>query len=82
MKKVTNIRILFFAILLFASTHISLAQCGSETCDGININGQVVRQVNVANQSKLDLKIDKSGIYLVQLVTLKKVITKKLVVML
>lgn len=47
----------------------------------INMSGQVVKRLNIANQSKLDFKIDKAGIYLVQLVTDKNVITKKLIVM-
>ncbi len=46
----------------------------------INMSGQVVKQLNIATQNKLDIKIDKAGIYLVQLLTDKKIITKKLVV--
>ena len=46
----------------------------------INMSGQIVKQLNMANQNKLDIKIDKVGVYLVQLLTGKKVITKKLVV--
>jgi hypothetical protein len=46
----------------------------------INMSGQVVKQLNIAGQNKLDIKIDKSGVYLVQLLTGKKVVTKKLVV--
>jgi N-acetylneuraminic acid mutarotase len=46
----------------------------------INMSGQVVKRLNIANQNKLDIKIDKAGIYLVQLVTDKNVIRKKLLV--
>jgi hypothetical protein len=44
------------------------------------MSGQVVKRLNIANQNKLDIKIDKAGIYLVQLVTDKNVIRKKLLV--
>jgi hypothetical protein len=44
------------------------------------MNGQIVKQLNIANQNRLNIQLDKSGVYLVQLVTGKKIITKKLVV--
>ncbi|HWR33176.1 MAG TPA: T9SS type A sorting domain-containing protein [Chitinophagaceae bacterium] len=46
----------------------------------INSSGQVVKQINTANQNKLNINIDKAGIYLVKLITGSQVITKKLVV--
>jgi hypothetical protein len=53
---------------------------GERTIRVINSNGQVVRQLNIANQNKLNINVDEAGIYLVQLITGKQVITKKLVV--
>ena len=44
------------------------------------MSGQVVKQVNIGNQTKLDIKIDRSGVYLVQLISGKKIIAKKLFV--
>jgi len=46
----------------------------------MNMNGQLVKQVNVKEQNKLNVRVDEPGIYLVQLTTNKQVITKKLVV--
>jgi len=47
----------------------------------INVSGQIVKQLIIANQNKLDIQIDKAGIYLIQLVTGKNIITKKLIVL-
>jgi N-acetylneuraminic acid mutarotase len=47
----------------------------------INSSGQVVNRINIMGQNKLNINIDEAGIYLVQLITGKQVITKKLVVL-
>lgn len=46
----------------------------------INSNGQIVKQINLGQQNRLNINVDKAGIYLVQLITEKQVITRKLVV--
>ena len=46
----------------------------------INTSGQIVKQININQQNKLNIKVDRAGIYLVQLITAKQIVTKKLVV--
>ncbi len=53
---------------------------GERTIRIINSKGQIVKQINIAQQNRLNINVNEAGIYLVQLVTGKQVITKKLVV--
>jgi hypothetical protein len=46
----------------------------------INLNGQIVKEVTLDKQNNLPLKIGKTGIYFVQLITSKQVVTRKLIV--
>lgn len=53
---------------------------GNKTIQVINGSGQVVKQINTNNQSKLNINLKEAGIYLIRLNIGKQVITKKLVV--
>ncbi len=53
---------------------------GERTIRVINSNGQIVKQLNIAQQNKLNINVDEAGIYHVQVITGKQVLTKKLVV--
>ena len=60
---------------------VNLAADNSErTIRIINMNGQLVKQVIVKNQTRINIKVEEAGVYLVQLQSDKQVITKKLVV--
>lgn len=45
-----------------------------------SMNGQLIKQMNIQQQNRIILSIKQSGVYLLQLVSGKKTITKKLIV--
>ena len=46
----------------------------------INVNGQIVKQVKVNNQHKLNFSVKETGMYFIKLITNKQVYTKKITV--
>ena len=61
---------------------MDLADDNSErTIRIINMNGQLVKQVNVKDQTRINIKVEEAGVYLVQLQSNKQIIIKKLVVL-
>jgi hypothetical protein len=46
----------------------------------MNINGQLIKQVNVNNQRRVNVRLKESGLYFIKLITKKQVYTKKITV--
>ena len=46
----------------------------------INVNGQVIKQLNMKEQKVMNINIERSGVYFIQLISKKEVVTKKLIV--
>jgi len=63
---------------------VTMSLTGDETKDAviqvINVNGQIVKQVNVKNQNRVNFSIKETGIYFIKLITNKQVYTKKVTV--
>ncbi len=64
---------------------VTMNLTGDETKDAIiqviGVNGQIVKQVKVNNQNRLNFSIKETGLYFIKLITTKQVYTKKLTVM-
>jgi hypothetical protein len=46
----------------------------------VNVSGQVVKEINIKQQTRLNISVEEAGVYSVQLITGAQTITKKLVV--
>jgi len=46
----------------------------------LNMSGQIVKQINMKLQNRINITVEDAGVYLVQMISNKQVITKKLVV--
>ena len=65
---------------------VTMSLPGDETKDAviqvINVNGQIVKQVKVNSQHKLNFSIKETGLYFIKLITNKQVYTRKVTVIL
>ena len=62
------------------SITVNLQDKGEGQLKLLNMNGQIIRTINIKSSGKIDLSIDKPGIYIAQLINGTQIISKKIVV--
>src|SRR6185437_8853748 len=63
------------------SLNSTAADIKGATIQIININGQIIKRINVNEQRELNISLKESGVYFIQLLTNKQILTKKLTVL-
>ena len=66
---------------LFVTMSLTADETKDATIQVINVNGQIIKKINVNNQHRLNFSIKETGIYFIKLITNKQIYTKKITVM-